>query len=160
MAANAREGYSAAIALWQYEGNTIWTKFAAMVAANAILLATLGLLVTSGHNSDLALLRFAVAGLGIVLCSAWLLMTSRSFGYYKYWILSAREIEKKYLAPVTIVYSGSKFADGKQVTVDEQDHQLNCLGRFRINWLTYGVIVGFIVVYVLFMVHHVLTVVD
>ena len=68
---NAREGYRAAIELWQYEGNTIWTKFTAMVYSNTILLATLGLVITSQQHNELSILRYSLSALGLLLCLAW-----------------------------------------------------------------------------------------
>jgi len=107
----------------QYEGNTIWAKFAAMVYSNTILLATLGLVITSQRHADLCVLKYSLCVLGILFCIAWALLTMRSFDYYKYWILSARELEK-HLMPVKTIERGKLFADGEPLTIDGEKHQL------------------------------------
>jgi hypothetical protein len=148
---NARTGYQVAVNLWVYEGTTIWAKFTAMVYANTILLATLGLLITSNRASELALFRIALAGLGLSLCASWIFLTVRSFATYKYWIFSARELEN-YLSPVQTVSRGGSFADGKRVTfttTPAKELQLGTLARWRIEGLSYFIIVVFALVYVL-----------
>ena len=153
--ANFREGYSTAIALWAYEGNTIWAKFTAMVYANTILLATLGLVITSNRSAQLVVLRIALAALGLGLCIAWVLLTVRSFDFYKYWILSARELEERLVGPVPTVSRGAGFADGREITFrtrEPQLHQLRRLSRLaKVETVTYCIISVFAVVYLLTM---------
>ena len=38
-----RLGYQSAIALWTYEGNLVWSKFNAMLVANSVVAAIIGL---------------------------------------------------------------------------------------------------------------------
>ncbi len=149
-AENARTGYQVAVNLWVYEGTTIWAKFTAMVYANTILLATLGLLITSSRAPELAVLRIALAVLGLSLCASWVFLTRRSFEYYKYWIFSARELEK-HLSPVKTVSRGGRFAEGEKVTfttTPSKELQLGTLAaRWRIERLSYSIIVVFVLVY-------------
>jgi len=77
---NARSGFDAAVALWTSEGDMIWSKFAGMMAAHAILIAAIGL-AFSTESRDLRILVVALAMLGVFLGVAWLLITSRSFAF-------------------------------------------------------------------------------
>ena len=149
---NAKAGYGAAINLWQYEGNTIWTKFAAMVYSNTILLATLGLVITSQRHNELCVFKYALCTLGILLCIAWTLLTIRSFDFYKYWILSARELEKQHLSPVETVSRGQSLADGELLTIDGEEHQLRWKWKHAtIEKVSYCIISVFSIVYILAM---------
>jgi len=151
---NAREAYRAALSLWAYEGNTIWAKLAAMVYANTILLATLGLIITSSRSRELFVLRVAIAVLGLGLCIAWLLLTVRSFDYHSYWILSAREIEERHLSPAATVSRGAEFAKGKQITFEMRAKPQLCQLRWlskvaHVETVIYGIICVFALAYVL-----------
>lgn len=149
---NARAGYQAAVNLWVYEGTNIWAKFSAMVYANTILLATLGLIITSSKVEELKTLRIALAFLGLSLCAAWSMLTNRSFKFYKYWIFSARELESR-LSPVQTISRGGTFADGEKVTfaiTPPTDLTLSCVAKqARIETISYIVIAVFAIVYVL-----------
>lgn len=52
---NARVGYQVATNLWVYEGTTIWSKFNALLVANSIILAMVGLSFRPVRSSDRAL---------------------------------------------------------------------------------------------------------
>ena len=39
---NARVGYQVAVSLWIHEGELIWSKFNALLVANSIILAAIG----------------------------------------------------------------------------------------------------------------------
>jgi hypothetical protein len=107
---NAKVGYQAAITLWAYEGTTIWAKFTAMVYANTILIGIMGLILASPNASKLFWMLIILAGLGLVLCFCWFLLTVRSFDFYKHWVLSSRELEAS-LSPARTVSEGG-FAFG------------------------------------------------
>jgi len=146
---NARSGFDAAVALWTSEGDIIWSKFAGMMAAHAILIAAIGL-AFSTESRDLRILVVALAMLGVFLGVAWLLITSRSFAFQKYWILSARELEQKWLKPVSFIARGEKLADGLQVefeTTPTKTMSAPCLGRWKVQKLMYAAIVAFTFAY-------------
>ena len=150
---NARVGYSAAVTLWQYEGNTIWAKFAAMVCSNTILLATIGLIITSQRHSGLCVLKYALCAIGILLCLSWALLTIRSFDFYKYWIISARELEKRHLTPVETIARGQHFADGVPITIDGELHQLRCKCKHAtVENVNYFIILLFVFLYIIAMI--------
>ena len=122
-----------------------------MVYANTILLATLGLVITSSRAAHLTMLRIALAALGLSLCVTWVLLTRRSFGFYRYWISSARELES-HLSPVQTVSRGRRFADGESITIGlDKALRLGGLTKPRIETVSYLVVGVFAVVYVLTM---------
>ncbi|MBX6752581.1 MAG: hypothetical protein IRY85_23455, partial [Micromonosporaceae bacterium] len=92
---DARVAYSSAIALWAYEGESAWSRFNAMLVANSILLAFIGFLYGSDNPPKLPIL--AVAVFGILFCAVWWVITVRAFDHQSYWVLSARELEERYL---------------------------------------------------------------
>lgn len=112
---NARCGYQAAIQLWIYEGNLIWSKFYVMLVANTLILTAYGF-VRTDHSAP-GSLRHGLPAIGIFLCVIWLLTTKRGFDNYKYWIFSAREIEEQHLDPVVTVQRGGQYADGESVSL-------------------------------------------
>lgn len=150
---NARTGYQAAVNLWIYEGSQIWSKFTAMIYANTIVVATIGIITTSTRAADLGVFRVTLGILGLVLCMAWIFLTKRSFEYYNYWILSARELEENHLSDaVQTVSRGAVFADGKSVCFQTKPpicHQASPrLPNVRIQTISYLIIVVFIALYI------------
>ena len=146
---NARTGYQVAVTLWTYEGNLIWSKFTAMVYANTIVLATIGLLITS--KPEFQFLRIALAVLGLQLCLAWFWIIKRSFDYHNYWVFSAHELEALYIQPVETVARGVKLARGERVTFKTPDGFTYQRGRVgpKIEYVSYSVIAVFVVVYII-----------
>ena len=123
-----------------------------MVYSNTILLATLGLVITSQRHADLCVLKYALCALGILLCIAWVLLTMRSFDFYKYWILYARELEKQHLTPVKTVARGNLFTNGEFLTIDGDKHQLRWKWKHAtVEKISYCIIVLFGIVYILAM---------
>jgi len=155
---NARVGYQAATMLWTYEGELVWSKFNAMLVANSIILAIIGLIITSQRELPVFSIGMPIAGL--ILCLLWFLATKRGFDSYIYWILSARELEEQHLSdPVKTVCRGGDLADGRkiQLTINgkKKDYQMSWFGRLlRVEWVSYLVIALFAVMYILVMLHH------
>lgn len=153
---NARVGYQVATNLWIYEGELLWSKFNALLVANSIVLASIGLAISA--PSSLMVFSTGMPVVGIVLCVLWFQLTNRSFGNYKYWIFSAREIEEKFLSDsVKIVSRGGDFADGKKVSLQigsqPKQLELNRLGKdLRAEWASYVIIGLFLVMYVIILI--------
>jgi hypothetical protein len=97
---NARVGYQVATSLWIYEGGLIWSKFNTLLVANSIILAVISLTlsVPSGAAVLARVFSIAIPIMGIVLCVLWWLITRRSWEYHDIWLLSAREIEERFLS--------------------------------------------------------------
>ena len=153
---NIRAGYQAAINLWIYEGTTFWSKFTAMILANTIVVTAITLAITTGDakNHNLPLFKLGLCVFGVALCLSWIPILKRSFDYYKYWILSARELEQHFLADgVQTVSRGASFADGEKVSFSIErhslPHQMTCLaGSVSIQTICYLMVAGFVVFYV------------
>ena len=154
---NARIGYQAAINLWIYENESIWSKFNAFLVANSIIfLAAIGIMIQNSTSCLLWVFLVTISIMGMFFCVLWFLMAKRSFDYVKYWTSSAREIEKNFLSPVKIVFRGKKFAEGKEVKFCyfyKNSHVLEnlrmsfCARLLRIEWVLYMIVVIFLVVY-------------
>jgi hypothetical protein len=150
---HAAAAYGAAINLWTYEGQLIWARYNAMLVANSVVLAAIGL--TVGDDDASLALGAGLPIAGMVLCVLWWNLIVRGFDYYAYWILSAREIEELYLAPVVkTVARGAAFAEGRVVHfgkgAKETTHQLSRVSRLlRVRHNSYIVLLVFVVLYIL-----------
>ena len=155
---NARIGYQVATTLWTYEGQLVWSKFNAMLVANSIVLAVIGLAISSQHELPVFTIGMPIAGL--IFCAMWFLVTKRGFDNYIYWILSARELEEQHLTDVVKTVSrGGDFADGKeiQLTINgkTKKHQMSWFGRLlRVEWASYLVIAVFAVIYIIIFIYN------
>lgn len=148
---NARAGYEVAVALRRHEGTLFWAQFNALLVANSIFLATVGLSMAT--LSPLRVFSIGIPIAGIILCVLWFLLTKRRFSYYIYYTLSAREIEEKFLSDsVQTMSRGGNFAEGKEIKLTiggtPKPLQLGILGRLTLKWWTYLIIGIFFVIYV------------
>lgn len=144
--------YQVAVDLWTYEGNLIWAKFNALLVANGLYLPTYILAQSIANVSRFLLILLPVAGL--VVCGAWFLLTKRGFETYVYWVLSARELEKRLpSSPTNVIQRGGAFADGEVVSI-EVDHRRRSLRlsptsrTLTAARIAYAIIGVFAVVYV------------
>lgn len=150
---NARVGYQVATNLMVYEGKTLWSKFNALLVANSIVLASIGLSMTVSNRLEIFSKGMPIVG--IILCGFWFLLTKRSFGFYEYWISSAREIEKLYLNDsIQTISRGKKFAGGEKVEIwgEEKPLQMGFLDRLRVKWTSYLIIGLFSVIYAVILI--------
>ena len=153
MKENVRVGYQAAIELWIYEGQNNWQRFNAMLVANSILIATIGLSLRD--RDPLVIIAAGASFIGIMLCLMWITLTSRGADYHEYWVKSARELEVKLdSSDVRTVDRGAQFASGNVVTFDfdeaENQHRMSWLSRrLRIQTIARGVVLAFLAIYVL-----------
>ena len=113
---DARIGYQAAVDLWTYEGEQNWARFNVMLVANSIIIAVLGLSVTGPNGSPSISIVLSIVGL--ILCISWFIITKRGFDYQTYYVLSARELEERFLSDIVITTSrGGTFADGCPISI-------------------------------------------
>jgi hypothetical protein len=120
-----RFGYQMITNLWFYEGNLLWSKFNALLVANSILLASLGLLIKFESTFSKSL-SIWIPLAGIILCTLWFFLTKRGFEYYDYWISNARKIEEDYPNDfLPIVSRGHDFVEGK-----DKEMRMGFLARF------------------------------
>ena len=76
---NAQVGYQVAANVWTYQGQVIWNRFNVLLVANSVIIAVISAML-SGENPRSPLIA-SLAGLGFILCIAWILITARGFGY-------------------------------------------------------------------------------
>jgi hypothetical protein len=175
---NIRCGYSNAINLWIYEGNSIWNKIAAMITTNTILFATIGIIINATKWHALWELIPILSILGILLCVCWFILNRRSFIYYQYWIVSARNLEKS-LTNIETVINGNNFLairkrllrekslaykalglDKKSIRLDKKAEKLDktCsifkyIDKIRVEWITNIILVVFILAYIVILIY-------
>lgn len=118
-----------------------------------------------GAPSDPTGLSIIMPFVGIILCIFWFLLTERSFNYYDYWLLSAREIEEQHLSdPVKTISRGGMFAESTEVKIKiggkEIRLQMSCCGRVRVRRVAYLIISLFCVMYIAILVMLIMNVVN
>jgi len=114
---NALVGYQMAIELWTNQGVQGWARFNGMLVVNSIIIAVIGLTITS--QRQLTVLTFLLPLLGLLLCGIWFVLGRREAQYSDYYIHAARELEEKYLSdPVKVISRGGLFAEGQPVTIE------------------------------------------
>ncbi len=122
----ARVGYASAIELYTYEGETIWSRFSAMVIGNSILVAAISQLYISDKKP--LLLIIALAFTGILLDITWFVLMTRSFAFQDYWLLAARELEELYLFPPVQTYANGEILihpERKSFTLKRRTSEFN-----------------------------------
>jgi hypothetical protein len=146
--AQAVEGYRAAIQMIAHEARVIWDSFRALLAANTILVGLAG--AAFKVYPEFKGLTQVLSVLGIVMAVSWGLINARARDYYRYWFAWARFYEKMALGSEDhMIQCGRKFSDGESVVVLDSAKRMGWSSRlFRIEWLTYVVIVAFLVIYV------------
>lgn len=95
---DARIGYQASVEFWTYQGQLNWNRFNVMLVASSVIMAVIGA-VFSGQR-PLPFLTIPLAGVGLLLCGAWVLLTARGFEHSRYWSFCAQELEKHYFKDV------------------------------------------------------------
>ena len=114
---DARVGYQVAVNLWTTMGEEGLAIFNAMLVVNSILIAVIGLTITSQER--LTVFELLLPILGLLLCSIWFTLGRREAQYSDYYILCARELEEKYLSDsVKTVSRGGLFAEGQKVILE------------------------------------------
>jgi hypothetical protein len=148
---DVRVGYQTAVTLWTYEGTLIWSKYNAMLVANSVVLAATGFSLGSTRFGAFAVTLPLAC---LVFCLFWWHLTKRGFDNYIYWVLSARELEEKYIPGIQTISRGGAFADGAEVTLEiggkSVSRRMSPASRsLRAATSSYGVIYCFAVVYVI-----------
>ena len=140
--ANARVGYQVAISAWINENRQNWDKTRIMLLFNSLLLAgVLKCNVEGGIYPYISLLL--LCPFGWVICEIWHHIIKRGLEYNKYWILSAREIEERYLKGTVKTFSdGGHYADGKPINlfIDGEIKPLKMTTKFKVKKSIYVLI--------------------
>jgi len=155
---DARIDYQVATTLWTYEGQLVWSKFNAMLVANSIVLAVIGLGISSQLELPIFTIGMPIAGL--FFCAMWFLVTKRGFDNYVYWIRSARELEERHLTDIVETVSrGGDFAAGKEVQLtingETRKYRMSWFGRLlKVEWASYLIIGVFAVIYLIILIYN------
>ena len=143
----AREAYRAALQMIGHQSKLIWDTFQSLLAANAVFVGLSGAALKLG--SQFVWLTKVLAGLGFLLCVAWVLIMMRNFDYYRYCYAWARKYERDALGgEAHMIQRGMRFSKGETVEEIDDPKRARWGSRlFRVEWLSYVVIGGFAVVY-------------
>jgi hypothetical protein len=129
---NALMGYQVAVDLWMNQGEQAWSKFNSMLVVNSIIIASLGLIGIGSDKQSSIILFLPI--FGIFTCILWFIHVRRDAAYSDYFVMSARELEEKYLSnSVKTLSKGGKFAEGEIVTLEiaqrDKDMQMGFWAR-------------------------------
>lgn len=80
---NAHAAFDVSLKLADKLARTIWSVFTALVGTNAFFVTLATLVVQRTQTSHILIAGLDV--LGLVICTAWYLITVRSFDYYSYY---------------------------------------------------------------------------
>jgi len=149
---NARVGYQIANEQSMSYASIIWSNFNAMVVANSIIITGTTLLFdTIGYE----LLKTFFPLIGLFLCLIWLLQTKRSSDFVNYYILSAREIEEKYLiGEVNTISRGGTFSNGGEVKIELKSEQLE--RRLKASTIIRGSWASYLIIGTIFSIYFIL----
>jgi hypothetical protein len=96
-----------------------------MLVANSIVIAVLGSLFTTLIKNDLSTsvqfvilaAMFLLVVYGLIFCLFWIVSVERTSKLEKYYVLSARELEEKYLGNVKTLERGGLLVKGCEVPI-------------------------------------------
>ena len=106
---SARVGYQVAVDLWTFQSSLNWSRFGAMLTANSIITAVIGIALFS--QPSVALLKIGlplVPLIGLWLCILWVFLMVRGNDFHMYWKSQACELEERYLSDVLSTVSGAQ----------------------------------------------------
>ncbi len=123
-----------------------------MLVANSVVVAGLSFVLINQGSSFY--LKIFLAIIGLIICLSWFLIAKRHRDYLAYYILSARELEEKFLGNnVTTLSRGGIYSNGKSVKLTINDAEINLRMSFwsRIvkgEIASYAIILVFVAIYV------------
>ena len=89
----ATNAYHAAIELWKLASQQIYSRFAAMLTGNSVIIAIIGLAIADKVNIPYCLVKWLIVG-GFVLCIVWLLFMIAGWHVEVHYRKKAIEFEK------------------------------------------------------------------
>jgi hypothetical protein len=135
---NARVGYQVAVDLWTFQSGLNWGRFSAMLTANSIITAAIGLVLYS--QPSVPLLKKGLPAVGICLCILWVVLMARGSRFHMYWKSQACKLEETYLSDALSTVSGA------------QSIRFGLLASPSQDCVIYGVIAVFAIVYAIALV--------
>lgn len=157
MKADLRVGYQVAVDLTIKEENLFWNQFNALLLANSILITAASFVVTKNQADFTNFLAIS----GIIICFYWYQLTKRRNDYRHYYLLSAREIEERYLdSRVQTLSRGGDFANGSTVGMKingkYRKHQKSLSGSLLdIGYWSYSIIIIFLTIHVILLLRNI-----
>lgn len=154
--------HRSAVRMVAYEGRTFWNATAVYVQLAFLLIAG-GVFPSFAGSSEpglVALGGIAVSSIGLLLTLLWLAMIARVRKYQRYWILSAREIERKLPDRAQMFVRGEKLAEGDTVEVDNERIKFTYLERVRMRWAVPVLYAAFIFVFLILLILNFLRVLE
>lgn len=149
---NARVGYQVAVHLATAYSSGVWSIFNAMLVANSIFLAGIGIALTGeAKNTSLALL---LSFGGLAVCTFWLLLVRRPEKLALYYTGSALALEKQ-LGDVKTLSKGEELAERKRVVLksegDRECYSIGLTEGIRGRFATASVVAVFSALYLVFL---------
>jgi hypothetical protein len=148
---NARVGYQVAAHLRTSRAAELWSQFGVFMTANSILLAAATLIAGSGQVA--LVLTKGIPAVGLILCCLWLVLHARGVSYIRYYLLSARELEERFLSDqVKTLSRGSQYATGRntELTLNGSSRviRIDFLGRILpVRWIAHAIVLLFMLMY-------------
>ena len=126
--------FQAALQLLQYEQQLLWLIFGGFLLPQTVLLGfLLDSTLSAVPNYGWHIGRFIIALLGLIICVPWFAAYKRNAAYYFFRMSQAKAAEPKEWH--LLRDEGENFADGHEVTINGEMHQLPCLSRIiRTRW--------------------------
>ena len=85
--------YNAAIELWKLASQQIYSRFAAMLTGNSIIIAAIGIIITGSDSPPICLIMGLIIG-GLVLSAAWILYMTAGWFVEKHYRRKAIDFER------------------------------------------------------------------
>jgi len=128
--------HQSAVRMVAYEGRTFWNATAVYLQF-AFLLIAAGVFPSFIGTDEPQLI--SVGGLlasllGVLLTVLWYALASRVRKYQRYWIFSARELERSLPSHLQMFIRGEVLSLGDNVRVDNEHMRFTTTERVRMNW--------------------------
>lgn len=136
---NARVGYQVAASLEANEVRALWSRFNAMLTANGIIIGVIGWSLNSAITKKIPLLMgipIVMSLFGLILCASWYLLVVRKQKYCKYLMLSARELEQRWLyEPVETLARGGALTEDRGLKHKGNPVEIKLGDQTRTIWM-------------------------
>jgi len=120
--------YEQALNLKMYEGNLVWSRSQTMLVVNTILIAAIGIFLSSEHPNEWVV--SALAFLGLIICLLWMITSIRGFAFNIFWTLCAREHEES-TKKLKLLTKGALFKDNEITEFNILDKKTGLLKRYQ-----------------------------
>jgi len=128
--------HQSAVRMVAYEGRTFWNVTAVYIQFAFLLIAAgvFPAFVGSNEPQLISLGALLASLLGLLLTVLWYALASRVRKYQRYWIFSARELERSLPKHLQMFIRGEVLSLGDNVRVDNEQMRFTTIERVRMNW--------------------------